>query len=198
MNQELSRLSAQELWESFRKGNRWAFQQIYQLYIKDLFYYGKKVTPNRELVEDAIHDLFLELWQSREKLSTTDSIKFYLFRALRYKINHTLQRPPYQYHGNIEDSEAHHHVEFPIEASLIRIEKEQFQERMLRECLDTLSPRQQQAIHLRFYEHFSNDEIARIMEINYHSACKLIYSALKSLKEVVRIFSVPLIMSFIG
>lgn len=68
--------------------------------------------------------------------------------------------------------------------------------RQLRVGYQQLSPRQQQAIDLRFIHNFSNEEIARIMDVNYQSACKFIYSGLKTLRLVVRILSILLVPYF--
>jgi RNA polymerase sigma factor (sigma-70 family) len=175
-----------ELWNAFRKGDHEAFQQIYQLYAKDLLSYGYRVSSNVLLIEDSIHDLFIELWQSRKNLSETDSIKFYLFRSLRNKISNSQKRDPLfnttdigKACGNADD--------FLIENHLIESEAKENLLSQLRIGYELLSPRQQQALNLRFYNHFSNEEIAGIMGINYQSACKFIYSGLKTLKEVVRI-----------
>ena len=68
--------SPSTLWNAFRQGDKAAFQQIYGLFSHDLLNYGYRVTNDRLLIEDAIHDLFIELWQSRSNLMETDSIKF--------------------------------------------------------------------------------------------------------------------------
>ena len=52
----------------------------------------------------------------------------------------------------------------------------------LKELISNLPKRQQEAINLRYYHNFSNEEIAQIMGVNYQSACKFVYTALKSLK----------------
>src|SRR5688500_7450186 len=80
-----------QLWSDFLQGDRTSFEGIYKQYIKDLLNYGYKVTCDRRLIEDSVQDLFFELWQSRGSLSRTTSIKFYLFRALRYKIVRNLK-----------------------------------------------------------------------------------------------------------
>lgn len=188
----LSNLPHNELWHAFRQGDEAAFQQIYQLYARDLLNYGYKVTNDTPLIEDSIHDLFIELWQSRANLSDTNSIKFYLFRSLRNKITRVRSRDPF-FQASTIDSVPTPSDDFVIEANLIeREELEQVYEQ-LRRSYALLTPRQQEALNLRFYQHFSNEEIAQIMGINYQSACRFIYSALKTLREVVRIFSVSLL-----
>lgn len=178
-----------ELWNAFRNGDHTAFKRIYQIYAKDLLSYGYKVTGNIQLIEDSIHDLFIELWQYRTNLSETDSIKFYLFRSLRNKINNS-QRKDLLYNAT-EIADAWGSADdFTIESHMIEEEENDKMLRQLHNGYQLLSPRQQQALNLRFYMHFSNEEIARIMGINYQSACKFIYSGLKTLREAVRILSI--------
>src|SRR5690349_1563402 len=73
-------------WQAFRKGSKEAFAKIYRDHVRELVNYGYKVTTDRRLIEDSIQDLFVEIWQSRARLSETTSVRFYLFKALRYKI----------------------------------------------------------------------------------------------------------------
>ncbi|KAA9354063.1 RNA polymerase sigma factor [Larkinella humicola] len=176
-----------DLWYAFRQGDEAAFQQMYRLYARDLLNYGYKVTNDVPLIEDSIHDLFIELWQSRTNLSDTDSIRFYLFRSLRNKINKTRHRDPFFQASDIDT--VHTADDFIIENTLIEHEQREQVHQQLRKSYDLLTPRQQEALNLRFYQHFSNEEIARIMGVNYQSACRFIYSALKTLREAVRIFS---------
>ena len=183
-----------ELWNEFRGGCHEAFQRLYQLYARDLLNYGYKVTGNTQLIEDSIHDLFIELWQQRNNLGETDSIKFYLFRSLRNKINHS-QRKDLFYNSTDINNAWGNPDDFLIESHLIEAEEKEILLQQLRSSYGLLSPRQQQALNLRFYMHFSNEEIARIMGINYQSACKFIYSGLKALREAVRILSIILVLS---
>ncbi len=188
----LSARSLTDLWYAFRQGDSVAFQQIYRLYARDLLNYGRRITGDVPLIEDCIHDLFIELWQSRATLSDTDSIRFYLFRSLRNKITKTRSRDPFFQATDIQAAPMPAD-EFVIEDNLIENEEIQRMHRQLRTSFARLTPRQQEALNLRFYQHFSNEEIAQIMGVNYQSACRFIYAALKTLREVVRITSVWLI-----
>ncbi|SOD92484.1 RNA polymerase sigma factor [Spirosoma fluviale] len=181
-----------DLWHAFRQGDQAAFQQIYGLYARDLLNYGNKVTRDVPLIEDSIHDLFIELWQSRANLSDTDSIRFYLFRSLRNKITKTRNRDLFFQASDINDAPLAAD-DFIIENTLIEGEEVHRINQQLLKSFALLTPRQQEALNLRFYQHFSNEEIAQIMGVNYQSACRFIYAALKTLREVVRILSVGLL-----
>lgn len=183
------------LWNAFREGDHCAFKRIYELYAKELVSYGYKITTNVQLVEDSIHDLFIELWQSRNNLSETDSIRFYLFRSLRNKISRARQRDVFYQSVNVDGLDDACE-EDTCENRLIRDESEEQLLYQLRQGYRSLSPRQQQAIDLRFTHHFSNEEVAHIMGVNYQSACKFIYTALKTLRRTVRVFSVVPILFF--
>jgi len=183
------------LWNAFREGDQCAFKRIYELYAKELVSYGYKITTNVQLVEDSIHDLFIELWQSRTNLSETDSIRFYLFRSLRNKINRAQQRDVFYQSVSVEGIDGTCE-EDTCESRLIKDESYEQLLRQLKQGYGRLSPRQQQAIDLRFTHHFSNEEVAHIMGVNYQSACKFIYTALKTLREAVRIFSVIGVLIF--
>ena len=63
-----------QLWIRLKKGNQNAFKEIYDLHAGSLENYAKKFTSDIELIEDTIHDIFVQIWQKKESLSDTDSI----------------------------------------------------------------------------------------------------------------------------
>src|SRR4051812_16730497 len=79
-----------QLWDEFRRGNEQAFARIYNSHIRALLSYGTKLSADMNMVEDCIHDLFIELWDRKAFLGNTSSIKLYLFKGLKRKIIHAL------------------------------------------------------------------------------------------------------------
>lgn len=171
----------EKLWDAFKEGDREAFAQIYQKHVIVLLNYGSKICSNNAMVEDCIQDLFIELWQRRENVSSTTSIKFYLFKALRNRIHRHNSRRLAE-----RESLDEHFISLndtSYEEKIIQMEVESFQIKQLREKVDQLPARQREAINLRYYHDFSNKEIASLMGISYHAACKFIYAGLKNLVE---------------
>lgn len=169
-------------WRAFKKGSREAFECIYREHIRDLLNYGYKVTTDRRIIEDSIQDLFVELWNGRETVSETTSVRFYLFKALRYKIVRNLKSGGVFLLDELtEDCESM--TESSYEHDLIALEVQSAQAANLRDLISTLPARQREAINLRYYHNFTNEEIAHIMGVNYQSACKFIYTGLKNLKR---------------
>lgn len=167
-----------ELWDAFKQGNEAAFSSLYQQYAPVLFNYGSKICADKVVVQDSIQDLFVDLWNSRTRVARTTSVKFYLFKALRYKvlrsISHSGQWEPLDKYmwqlKNLAYEEEHSESEARV-----------FQVKCLRDALKNLPARQREAINLRYFHKFSNEEIAVIMNLSYRSACKVIYAGLKKL-----------------
>ncbi len=174
------------LWQSFKKGDKKAFAKIYQLYAKPLLNYGitLKISTNLTVVEDCIQDIFLELWQSKENLSDTDSIKFYLFRSLKNKLMRTVKYDFTKHADEIEEN-----LEALFEASFegLMIEEENQKEQLerLEKAFGQLSQRQREVINLKYFHQFSNAQIAEMMELNYASVGNLIQKALYALRQSI-------------
>jgi len=167
------------LWKAFKAGSEPAFGQIYRREIQALINYGKKLTSDTVLIQDVVQDLFLEMWNSRSRLTDTDNIRFYLLRALRNKLSKKIP-------GTVTTEPKEEEISEPsIEFVLLENEDRDSRLARLEKALQKLSKRQQEAINLRYYHDLSNEEVARIMGVNYQSACKFIYSGLKILKDCI-------------
>ena len=169
-------------WEAFKGGNRKAFSDIYYQYAPLLLNYGSKIVASQSIVEDCIQDLFVELWTSRERLTSTTSIKFYLFKAIRYKIYRKLNGDRNKATETIDDYTTIL-KDYSDEENYIEAESQSLQILHLRDKIEKLPARQREAINLRYFHCFSNEQISQIMGVTYTSACKFIYAGLKNLKE---------------
>jgi RNA polymerase sigma factor (sigma-70 family) len=176
-------ISDPALWLRFRNGDREALSAIYKQHHKSLFNYGIRFCRNNQVVEDCIQDMFLELWKSRQGLSPTDSIRYYLLKVLRNKIYAYLQSKTCLLQENIHPDGYDFHVEYSFEDQLIgELMNEEIKSR-LTQALNTLSARQKEIIYLRFYNHLDYTEIASVMGIRYQSARTHVYQAIKLLRE---------------
>lgn len=75
------------LWTKVKLGDLDAFNQLYDKYIDALYEFGIQYTNDTDYVKDCIHDLFLDIYKYRKKLSDVDNVKYYLFKSLKRKIN---------------------------------------------------------------------------------------------------------------
>jgi RNA polymerase sigma factor (sigma-70 family) len=173
------------LWQRFKAGDKAAFTLIYREYTVSLFQYGSRFCADQEKLKDIIQDLFIEMWNSRDKISEQVAIRFYLCRSLRYK----LIRSDYQYHAATDKQDKYLHditrSEATVEERMIDSEINDSRSMLLGNAIKKLSRRQQEIITLRFYMGFTNAQIAEMMHMKYQSVSNLLYSALGRIKETL-------------
>ncbi|WP_162852761.1 RNA polymerase sigma factor [Dinghuibacter silviterrae] len=168
------------LWDSFKKGEPEAFRQLFRRYYPSLYLYGHKITPDKELLEDCIQDLFTELWLSPSK-TPVQSVRAYLLKALQYKLLKSIQkRSKIQLGEDTPDTFQISHENFII----LREHQEENGEKV-KTAMEQLSPRQQEIVYLRFFQELSYEEISEVMHINYQVARNLLYQSIKALRKTL-------------
>jgi RNA polymerase sigma factor (sigma-70 family) len=172
-----------KIWKEFKSGSKQAFSHIYNNYFNVLYNYGRKIINDKDLVEDCIQDLFFELWESKEKLSDTDSIKYYLLKALRIKIFKELNKQSKFLDKNGLSDNYDFNIVSSYEAELINEQFSEEQKEKISNVLTKLSKRQKEAIFLRYFDDLHYEEIASIMSINHQSVHNLIHRAITILRE---------------
>lgn len=173
-----------DLWQRIRVGDEQAFTTIFEKYHRTLYNYGSKLSTNSSLVEDAVQDVFIDIWRLRNNLTeNVTSVKFYLYRALRRRIHVAVDKfPSMEEISELDDEDTpanHTHSE----AILIEAESSSARAQRIQELLAQLPERQLEALTLRYFDEFSMDEIAEIMSVNEKSVRNFIYKALTSLRQ---------------
>ncbi len=171
-----------QLWDLLRQGDQKAFASLYDYFIQPLYSYSMSITPDKELIKDCLHDLFVELWKNHQNLGATTSVKFYLMASIKRKIvrhlegNLKMTNNDYLYMKNQAEM-----FQSP-EMAIVEQETEIRNSRILGNSLEKLSKRQREAISLKYFHNMDTDQISSAMKINPQSVYNLIFGALKSLK----------------
>ena len=179
----------ESIWLNIQRGNQSAFEALYNRYFKSLYNYGRKVCSNKTIVEDAIHDLFLDLWRYRANLASTTSVRFYLYRALRRRIvkneNKDINSSLFDFQlDDLLPKNTYSH-----EDNMIELERSNEQITKLKKHLHNLSPRQYESLILRFYDELSYEEISTLLGVNEQSARNLVQRGLEQLRYYSRTIS---------
>jgi len=173
------------LWQRFKEGDDHSFYLLYDQYADNLYKYGRHFSTDKDFIKDCIHDLFLDLYKYRKKLSETDNAQFYLFRSLRRIIHkERVKGMPLIYNEMIVNQ--NDIVGFSHEDYLISLETEAEDHKALSDAMITLSNRQREGLSLKFEHNHTYAEIAEIMGISIESARTIIYRALKDLRSCIQ------------
>lgn len=171
------------LWQKLLAGDKKALEQVYASHFDFLYHYGCK-WADASIVEDAIQDLFVEIWNGRDKLSPTTSIRPYLTISLKRKIVRLLKKT--NRNSSLENFQLG--MEDSIEDLLISSENKEEIQGKLYSALDSLTDRQKEIVFLKYYSNLSYEEICSIMEMNYQSARNLLARSIKQLGRSMRLF----------
>jgi RNA polymerase sigma-70 factor (ECF subfamily) len=183
-------------WEAMRAGNEQAFAWLYDRYFKLLYNYGKKIGTTDAALEDGIHDLFVDLWRFRSSLSSTTSVRFYLYRSLRRRLMRNDSRSNFFTADGAIIEDALKAATPSSEQELIEEENNNQRIHRLKKLLSDLSPRQYEALVLRYYDEMSYDEIAAILNVNEQSARNLVQRGLLQLRHYAK-YVISLLVFFI-
>jgi RNA polymerase sigma factor (sigma-70 family) len=183
------------LWRDFKKGDVNAYALIYKKYFFVLFGYGKKISHDHELVKDCIQELFMKIWNNRENLAETTSIKYYLFTSLRRKLLDVLRKPKLEVTTDLPETIDENHDFLEI-ADLTDDSGRSPQNDKVFKALNALSQHQQKLLDLKFQKNLSNKEIADEMGITIQSVYNAVFKALRSIRK--HISSLAIIMVFIA
>lgn len=179
-------MTDKKIWNNLRNGDQKALEEIYRIYFSELYSYGKKLSKDENNVEDCIQELFVELWNRREKLSETDAIKPYLFVCLKRKIFHSVKK--LRKSTDTELEEKYFDAELSIDEILIAKETSDEQKNNLKSAFNKLSDRQKEVLYLKYYSELDYEEISKIMEMNYQSARNLVHRAIQKLAKHMLVF----------
>lgn len=172
----------EQLWSRFKEGDPIAFQQIYDQYIDVLLAYGSKITSDRELLKDCIHDLFISLYKYCKRINEYEYIEFYLFKSLKRILVKQISKE------RLKESLTDHadllfNLNFNFEEDYIRKETEDHRYEKLKEAFSTLDPQKQELIFLRFYSGLSYAEIGEVVGLQTEAVKKQVYRTFDYLRD---------------
>ncbi|MFX1707223.1 RNA polymerase sigma-70 factor [Chitinophaga sp. CC14] len=75
-------LTDEQLISRLRSGDQLAFAQIHERYYPLLYNFSLKKNIDPEEIKDMIQEVFIKLWQNRESIQLTTSLRSYLFRSV--------------------------------------------------------------------------------------------------------------------
>lgn len=172
-----------ELWACLKAGDRDAFTKIYYNNAKALLIYALKMTSDKRLIEDCIQELFLDLWRNRTSLSDVSTIRNYLFTAIRRRLIRALK--PKNILFSTVEVENSQEFELSLEGSLMIQEENREKKEKLQKTLKYLSPLQKEIIYLKYYNNFSFEEIAGILETNKKTVYNALSKAMIKLRKIL-------------
>ncbi|MCS7020070.1 MAG: sigma-70 family RNA polymerase sigma factor [Cytophagales bacterium] len=169
-----------QAWQQIKKGDIHSYEWLFKKLASKLYSYGYRIVPDRVVVEDAVQDLFVQLWENREQLSDVKLVKPYLYKSIRSRLLRTLN------HRYASDESMSFMGIASYEEAVIEHESHHQMNAQLKQCLNKLTPRQREIIHLKFYQQLDYEDIANILNMVYQAAVNLCFRAVTGLRQCLK------------
>ncbi len=155
-----------------------AFDSFFRSMYPRLVHFALRYIHRKSVASDIVQDAFVKLWERRQQIDPSRSIKAYIYRivknnSLNYIRDHSEDIVGLELLNNgqltsVQDVELHD-------------ESDPLSER-LKEWIDELPERQKEAFELSRFEGLEHDEIAGVMNISSNTVNNHIVTALKQLR----------------
>lgn len=171
--------SNSELLLLIQKDDRVAFYHIYERYCKRLYSFVLKYIKQKEDAEEIVQEVFVKIWESRNKIDAYSSFESFLF-TVAYNATISLLRKRASESKYIEHIKSLQH----INNSPDLIDEIHFNElnNKVQSLLNELTPRQREIFQLSREQGLSHDEIAVKLNISVNTVKKHISNTLIFLK----------------
>ncbi|MGN7787984.1 RNA polymerase sigma factor [Niabella sp. 22666] len=154
------------------------FRLLYDRYWKDLYQKAMSRLDNSSDAEEVVQDIFVSLWNNRYTVVVEESLRAYLFTAVKYAVIKKVQRE--QARGRI----------FPLNIEAIEqitlSNEEMLYYKQLEALIDSevqlLPERMQEVYRLSRNEHLRNNEIAKQLNISEQTVKNILSESLKRLR----------------
>ena len=166
----------EKLVEQALKGNKKAWFTLISRYESAMYQYGLRMTGNSHDAADLMQEIFISVFRSLASFKGEGSFKSWLYRIAHCRcVELYRKRRP---HTDIDD------VATPIsEAPCPEMQLNSNREsRALTQAMQQLSLSQKAVVELKFFGHFTFEEIAEQMDISTNTAKSRLYAALAKLK----------------
>jgi RNA polymerase sigma-70 factor (ECF subfamily) len=170
-----------------RSGDAEAFGEICRAYEARLLRQAYVLCRNEAAAEDLAEDTLVEAWRSLRRYNGQCQFFTWLCAILLNHYRNTLRRArAAPLLASDEPSGIHDQLHRALDPSAAPDEAAQFSEqaRLLRQCIERLSPRHQQVIYLRFYVDDSLAGIARALGCSVGTVKSRLFHALEKLRSM--------------
>jgi RNA polymerase sigma-70 factor (family 1) len=174
-----------------RDNNKDAFKLLYNRYSKKLYYFSLRYLGNSEEAEELVQSVFVSIWENRQSLDETLSVKNYIYRsAVNYIYNYIKKKAirarfveSELQKGELQSNNTYDQIVFHD------------LERLISSIVETLPSQQQKIFQLSRFEGLSHEEIAKNLDLSVRTVENQIFRALKVIRTKLKYEKIIMFLS---
>jgi RNA polymerase sigma-70 factor (ECF subfamily) len=167
------------LLEKIAIGDRDAFAKFYRSHLDSLFRYIYLFTKSKEETEEILQEIFIKIWENREKLMSVDRPDNYLLQISKNRVIDKVRSQ--QFRQRVLSQLRRSKEAFSSSTADDCAFREYY--RVVQEAIEKLPPKRKLIFRLNTENGFSADEIARQLKISRPVVQKQLYSASHFVKK---------------
>ena len=179
------------LFEKIKKGDEKAFERLFHCYYSHLCLFAEQFVHNHAEAEEIVQDTFVSIWEKKEKIAITTSVKNYLFRSVKNSCLNYLK------HNQIKNQYADKllsdsGLDEPDDVSFIESGLLQ----KIEECINSLPEKRREVFRLSREEGLKYREIAEKLNISVKTVETHMGLAIKTLRDKLHQFATFILLNF--
>ena len=173
--------SDEVLIERIAKGDRLAMQVLFARHHVRVYRFVLRLVGNQSVAEDLISEVFLDVWRQADRFEGRSAVSTWMLAIARFKALSALRKKPEEE----LDEETASAIEDTADDPEVAMQKKDTS-KVLRKCLEALSPEHREIIDLVYYHEKSVEEVAEIVGIPENTVKTRMFYARKKLAELLK------------
>lgn len=173
-------LSETEILQEIRAGNQAVFEQVFHTHYAALCRFSMQYLSDPEEAREVVQELFLVLWEKRQQVEISSSLKSYLYQSTRNKCLNHLK------HLKVRDNYADHAKAHYPRATEANPAEYAGLEARISQAVESLPTRCREIFELSRYEGLKYREIADMLQLSPKTVEVQMVKALKTLRDQLK------------
>lgn len=169
------------LLSQLRNDSLTAFNEIYTLYAPSLYKRLIRLLKDPEVVEEILQDIFLKVWDKRHEIMPDKGFKTFIFRMADNQAIDLFRKIGRDKRLQMELWASSISFYFHLEENVLKEEEVS----ILKEAIETLSPKRKEILILCKMEERSYKETAEMLGVSVSTVSNQLVSAMKDIKEYI-------------
>ena len=160
-----------------------AFRRFYEQNVFRLFQFAFAFVHSRELAEEVVNDVFLKLWQKRDRLDRIENINVYLYVAIRNTAANYVKTASRRNRIDLEQVTVSHFYLSPDPEQVLMTEELR---KAIEGSIQQLPPKCKLIFKLVKEDGLSGQEVATVLNLSYKTVHTQLTLALRKLEQTLQ------------
>jgi RNA polymerase sigma-70 factor (family 1) len=180
---ESAKIDIVEIQLRLAQGDETAFKTLYEYYSPRLFHFAYAIIHSREVAEEIVADVFLQIWQKRVRIGSLDNLNWYLYITTR-NISYSYYRKNNRRKNFNFDEAVLSYYQVHASPEEILIGQEVLQ--VVNQAINDLPPKCKLIFRLVKEENLKYREVAELLHLTLKTVENQMGIAVKKIHEAIR------------